>query len=350
MCPLASFIRVTVPPHGSESPCLPGVGQRNPNPVVEAFLAAFAEWARAQDDIAAVALVGSHARGSARLDSDVDLVILADDPELYLRDTAWTRRFGSPVRQQVEHYGRLTSIRAWYHGQLEVEFGIADRTWGTDAGARDVIATGIRVLFDHGAALPKETFDQKVSRVLAEEIKIVPYDPCWPDQFHEEKRRLFGMLPNELIRRIEHFGSTAVPGLAAKPVVDILVEVTELEATKSRIVPLLEAQGYDYFWRPNHRHVEHPYYAWFIARRWTTGKRTHHIHMMERDFQNWEVLFFRDYLIEHPDVAQEYLNVKLQLASRFKNDREAYTEGKGEFISLITERARLLYGSSGLPI
>jgi GrpB-like predicted nucleotidyltransferase (UPF0157 family) len=62
------------------------------------------------------------------------------------------------------------------------------------------------------------------------------------------------------------------------------------------------------------------------------------------------VLFFRDYLIEHPDVAQEYLNVKLQLASRFKNDREAYTEGKGEFISLITERARLLYGSSGLPI
>jgi predicted nucleotidyltransferase len=207
--------------------------------VVEAFLTVFAEWARLQDDIAAVALVGSHARGSARLDSDVDLVILADDPGLYLRDPAWTRQFGSPVRQRVEHYGRLTSIRVWYPGQLEVEFGIADRTWAADAGAHDVIASGIRVLFDRGSVLPKEPFDQKVSRVLAEEIEIVPYDPRWPDQFHEEKRRLLALLPNELIRRIEHFGSTAVPGLAAKPVVDMLVEVTDLEETRARIVPIL---------------------------------------------------------------------------------------------------------------
>jgi predicted nucleotidyltransferase len=122
--------------------------------VVEAFLSAFVEWAWQRDDIAAVAIVGSHARDSARLDSDVDLVILADDPIHYLRDTAWTREFGSPRRQQVEHYGRLTSIRVWYDGLLEVEFGFADRSWAADSGGRDVIAAGIRVLFDRDAALP----------------------------------------------------------------------------------------------------------------------------------------------------------------------------------------------------
>jgi GrpB-like predicted nucleotidyltransferase (UPF0157 family) len=313
--------------------------------VVEAFLRAFAEWAWQRHDIAAVALVGSRARGSARLDSDVDLVILADDPMRYLGDTAWTREFGSPLRQQVEPYGRLTSIRVWYDGHLEVEFGFADESWAADAGGRDVIAAGIRILFDRGAALPKETFDQKVARVLAEEIEIVPYDPRWPDQFLEEKRRLVEILPNELIRRVEHFGSTAVPGLAAKPVVDVLVEVTDLEETKARIVPILEARGYDFFWRGANVEDEPPFYAWLIARDPATRARTHHIHMVEADFPHWERLLFRDYLIDHPEVAKEYADLKLRLAATFRHDREAYTAAKGEFILHMTEQARKLYGS-----
>ena len=72
-----------------------------------------------------------------------------------------------------------------------------------------------------------ETPEEKVQRVIREKVDIVPYDPNWPQVFIEEKEHLFSCLPRELIRRIEHFGSTAVPGLAAKPIVDISVEVTE---------------------------------------------------------------------------------------------------------------------------
>src|SRR5688572_32945739 len=97
-----------------------------------------------------------------------------------------------------------------------------------------------------------ETLEQRIRRVVTEDIVIVPYDPRWPALFRQEKDSLLSCLPKDLIRRIEHFGSTAVPGLASKPIVDMLVEVTELQAVKDRIAPILESQGYDYFWRPTH--------------------------------------------------------------------------------------------------
>ena len=97
-----------------------------------------------------------------------------------------------------------------------------------------------------------ETLEQRIQRVTREEVAIVPYDPRWPELFRQEKDHLLSCLPSDLIRRVEHFGSTAVPGLAAKPIVDLLVEVIDLQATQVRIAPVLEAQGYDYFWRPTH--------------------------------------------------------------------------------------------------
>jgi len=134
-----------------------------------------------------------------------------------------------------------------------------------------------------------------------------------------------------MIGRIEHFGSTAVPGLAAKPIVDMLVEVWSLEETKERIVPVLESQGYDYFWRPS-LFDEPPFYAWFIKRS-TSGVRTHHIHMVEPHFDHWQRLGFRDHLIANPDVAAAYGALKLELARSHPNDRVAYTKGKSEFIA-----------------
>src|SRR2546426_7593765 len=111
-----------------------------------------------------------------------------------------------------------------------------------------------------------ETLQQRIRRVLREHVSIVPYDPKWPELFRQEKEHLLSCLPADLIRRVEHFGSTAVPGLAAKPIVDMLVEVTSLEEAKQRIVPILEAQGYDYFWRPTWGDDVPPWYAWFIKR------------------------------------------------------------------------------------
>lgn len=186
-----------------------------------------------------------------------------------------------------------------------------------------------------------ESLQQRVARVLQEEIKIVPYDPAWSDRFQREKEHLLECLPRDLVRRIEHFGSTAVPGLAAKPIVDMLVEVTDLEETRIRIAPILEAQGYDYFWRPTHGDDGPPFYAWFIKRDPQTRARTHHIQMVERSFQeHWDQLLFRDYLIQHPDIAREYERLKMDLASEYANDRVAYTNGKGEFIADVMRRVK----------
>ncbi|MEO8436806.1 MAG: GrpB family protein [Pyrinomonadaceae bacterium] len=184
-----------------------------------------------------------------------------------------------------------------------------------------------------------ETLEAKIKRVLQEEVAIVPYSPAWPQMFEEEKVHLLDCLPDELIGRIEHFGSTAVPHLAAKPIIDMLVEVTSLEETRERIVPILEAQGYDYFWRPTHGDDGPPFYAWFIKRD-SNGNRTHHIHMLESDFEQWDRLLFRDYLIEQPATAKEYELLKLRLSGDYRNDRVAYTDGKTEFITRVTQKAK----------
>lgn len=186
-----------------------------------------------------------------------------------------------------------------------------------------------------------ETPEQRIQRVVGEEVTIAPYDPAWPGLFHEEKEHLLACLPNDLIRRVEHFGSTAVPGLAAKPIVDMLVEVSDLQATRDRIAPVLESQGYDYFWRPTHGDDVPPFYAWFIKRTPRTGARTHHIHMVERQFtEHWDRLLFRDYLVEHAEVARGYEALKLRLASASPRDRVAYTRGKTDFIERVTELAK----------
>jgi GrpB-like predicted nucleotidyltransferase (UPF0157 family) len=192
-----------------------------------------------------------------------------------------------------------------------------------------------------------EPLEQRIRRAVQEDVAIVPYDPRWPELFRREKEHLLSCLPAELIRRVEHFGSTAVPGLAAKPVVDVLVEVSDLQPTRTRIAPLLESQGYDYFWRPTHGDDGPPFYAWFIKRDPSTGTRTHHIHMVEAGFiGHWDRLLFRDYLIEHPRVAREYEDLKLRLASAYPNDRVAYTKGKTEFILRVTEQAKRFYGKT----
>ena len=106
-----------------------------------------------------------------------------------------------------------------------------------------------------------ETREERIRRLVQEDVTIAEYDPRWPERFRREKQHLLSCLPADLIRRVEHFGSTAVPGLAAKPIVDILVGVTDLDATKTRIVPLLESEGYEYLWRPTHGEDGPPWYA-----------------------------------------------------------------------------------------
>ena len=85
-----------------------------------------------------------------------------------------------------------------------------------------------------------KTLQERVQRALREDVGISPYDSRWPDLFRCEAEHLRSCIPAALIRRIEHFGSTAVPGLAAKPIVDMLVQVTSLRAARTEIAPILK--------------------------------------------------------------------------------------------------------------
>lgn len=185
-----------------------------------------------------------------------------------------------------------------------------------------------------------ESLEERVRRAVQEDVAIVPYDPKWPRFFVEEKEHLLACLPQDIIGRIEHFGSTAVPGLAAKPIIDMLVEVRSLEETKQEIVPILVVQGYEYFWRPTWGDETPPFYAWFIKRD-SEGRRTHHIHMVESHFEHWNRLIFRDYLRAHPEAAGEYQKLKMRLAVRYPHDRVAYTTGKTDFILEVMKQAKM---------
>jgi predicted nucleotidyltransferase len=120
------------------------------------FLDAFVPWASAQEDMQAIALVGSYARDAARDDSDIDLVLLTDAPQKYLEDLKWLEHFGRVEKHQTEDYGKLTSIRVWYQNGVEVEYGITTPDWAAiplDAGTQGVIRAGMIALFERGNLL-----------------------------------------------------------------------------------------------------------------------------------------------------------------------------------------------------
>ena len=123
---------------------------------IQDFLNAFVNWASAQEDVEGIVLVGSYARGEARDDSDIDLVLLTKKVECYLEYVIWLERFGVVENYQIEDYGKLISIRVWYQNGVEVEYGITTPDWAAtplDAGTRKVIQDGMIVLFERGNLL-----------------------------------------------------------------------------------------------------------------------------------------------------------------------------------------------------
>jgi GrpB-like predicted nucleotidyltransferase (UPF0157 family) len=168
-----------------------------------------------------------------------------------------------------------------------------------------------------------------------DEIVVVSYDPAWPDRFRLEAELLQHLLPAHVCLRIEHFGSTAVPGLEAKPIIDILLGVGSIAAAVSDAVPLLESVGYS-FWRDNPDKLR-----LFLVKGLppSSPQRTHHLHVVELGSELWDRLLFRDYLRAHPEEAGRYAAVKRDLAVRNTVDREAYTAGKGTYISGVMEKA-----------
>ena len=166
-------------------------------------------------------------------------------------------------------------------------------------------------------------------------IVVADYDPNWPTLFEQERTRI-GKALGSLAFVIEHIGSTAVPGLPSKPIIDLLVGVPSLEEAKERCIAPFEELGYIYMpdyarWLPDE----------LFFRKGPPGPWTHHVHLMEPSHRRWEArLVFRDYLRAHPEAARAYANIKRALATSSIDDIEAYTTGKHTFVKDTTEKAR----------
>jgi GrpB-like predicted nucleotidyltransferase (UPF0157 family) len=158
-------------------------------------------------------------------------------------------------------------------------------------------------------------------------IEVVPYDAAWPSKFEAERALLESVFGAWLAGPVEHIGSTAVPLLAAKPVIDIMAPVYTLEASRPAIDAAASA-GYVYF--PYQAEVMH----WFCKP--SPHHRTHHLHLVPFGSPMWhQRIAFRDALRGNPLLATEYGELKLRLAQMFRLDREAYTEAKAPFVQRV---------------
>ncbi|NOY36307.1 MAG: GrpB family protein [Chlorobi bacterium] len=190
----------------------------------------------------------------------------------------------------------------------------------------------------------KKDLDRLSTRELGELFPVIisEPDPEWKKLFETEKKELKRILGQKAVVRIEHFGSTAVPNLAAKPTIDILVEIPGNEKTRNEIKQKMKSEGYHYIPREDCP----PPYMMFVKGYSDEGIKgpSYHIHMAEKEHNGlWDRLYFRDYLIKNKETAREYERIKRELAEKFKYDREAYTEGKTGFILKITEKAKKEY-------
>ncbi|WP_437675925.1 GrpB family protein [Sorangium sp. So ce131] len=170
------------------------------------------------------------------------------------------------------------------------------------------------------------TENESLERAIHEEVALVPYDPQWPALFAAERARLLTLFPSQLLD-VQHFGSTAIPGMPAKPIIDLLAGVESMPVADSLVAPLLDS-AYTTSAEFNATLTDR---RWFM--RWSDGRRTHHLHVVVLDGPEWRRrLRFRDVLRSDAELAKRYALLKEELAAQHRTDREAYTRAKTDFV------------------
>lgn len=165
-------------------------------------------------------------------------------------------------------------------------------------------------------------------------VKLENYNEKWKDIFEEESKLISSKL-NKFLIDIQHTGSTAIPGIVAKPIIDIAVAIDSLSNVE-KIIQLLHELGYNY-------RGEQGIPGRHLFAKGTEENRTHYLHIMEKGHPEWKNhILFRDYLKSNPKVTKEYEKVKRELAKKYETDRGKYTEGKSKFIQKVIEKAESL--------
>jgi GrpB-like predicted nucleotidyltransferase (UPF0157 family) len=178
-----------------------------------------------------------------------------------------------------------------------------------------------------------EMTDEERSQLFP--IVLSEYKFYWKENFRKEKVILERAVGIENIVRINHICSTAIPNLISKPTIDILIEIkndTDIE----KLIGKMQSVGYRYIDQPT-APVKHMYFIKGYTPQGFKGK-IFHVHI---DYSgDWDELYFRDYLLMHPEIAVEYGKLKLELQTKYAHDRDGYTNAKTDFIQQITKMAR----------
>jgi GrpB-like predicted nucleotidyltransferase (UPF0157 family) len=167
-------------------------------------------------------------------------------------------------------------------------------------------------------------------------ILLVAYDPAWPELFEAERARVLAAI-GQHVSAVEHVGGTSVPGLGARPIIDVLVGLPHFSAADACIEPL-KRLGYGF--RGEVGIPQRYFFRKPDVESW--ADRTHHLHLVEQESPEWKrMLRFRDYLRAHPEEAQAYDDLKRELAAELETNPLGYPEAKSEFITGVLAKAEL---------
>ena len=215
-----------------------------------------------------------------------------------------------------------------------------DATVKIDSTENELNQIGIKIV-SIGKQPPSNESKKDLHEMTTEElgqlfpIIIIEPNKDWEKNFNKEKTFILDLFEKTDIENIEHIGSTAIPNLKAKPTIDILLEVSE-KLENELIIEKLKSIGYDYIQRLDNP----PPHMMFVRRYSHQGFNGQAYHLHVRFKGDWDEIYFRDYLRENKQWANDYETLKLDLAIKYKYDREAYTEAKTEFVEKVNKLAR----------
>ncbi|WP_158655318.1 GrpB family protein [Flavivirga eckloniae] len=164
-------------------------------------------------------------------------------------------------------------------------------------------------------------------------IELVDHNPEWKNIYENEKERIIDKVGSETILRIEHFGSSSIPSIKSKPYIDLMIEIPKQMLFNENLIVKFTELGYSHFVVPTRENIEA--YSSFGKGYNVDGTKEQifHIHMCPKNNVMWKQIDFRDFLNSNLEKAKQYENLKIELATKFKNDRGSYVLGKTDFVN-----------------